>query len=192
MLCAVQGSWEAAENILNTIVLPPAIDDAGGAGSMNYDWTQVRPMSHPSELIRCCVPGRLMLSRHLVLLMACCRMLDDSRGRCVLIVKILHRLKCKVLWTMPLVQPPFTSEHVTCCSCSLAMPAKGTMSLKLTGMTGFICGVGERAQGSHEWNILLPISRLSTGVLSATGDLTWHALEADTRRVQFLNKDSTF
>ncbi|CAK0734844.1 hypothetical protein CVIRNUC_000491 [Coccomyxa viridis] len=36
-----KGSWEAAENILNTIVLPPAIDDAGGAGSMNYDWTQV-------------------------------------------------------------------------------------------------------------------------------------------------------
>ena len=57
------------------------------------------------------------------------------------------------------------------------MPAKGMMRLKLTGMTG----VGERAQGSHEWNLLLPISRLSTGVLSATGDLTLHALEADTR-----------
>ena len=50
MLCAVQGSWEAAENILNTIVLPPAIDDAGGAGSMNYDWTQVRPISQPLSL----------------------------------------------------------------------------------------------------------------------------------------------
>ena len=32
----VQGLWLAAENILNTIVLPPAIDDAGGAGSKNY------------------------------------------------------------------------------------------------------------------------------------------------------------
>ena len=31
----VQGLWLAAENILNTIVLPPAIDDAGGAGSKN-------------------------------------------------------------------------------------------------------------------------------------------------------------
>lgn len=39
--CHVQGAWEAAENILNTIVLPPAIDDAGGAGSKNYDYTQV-------------------------------------------------------------------------------------------------------------------------------------------------------
>ena len=37
----VQGLWEAAENILNTIVLPPAIDDAGGAGVKNYDYTQV-------------------------------------------------------------------------------------------------------------------------------------------------------
>ena len=79
---------------------------------MNYDWTQVRPMSYPSELIRCCVPGRLMLSRHLVLLMACCRMLDTNRGRCVLIVGVLHRFRCKVLWTIPLVQPPFTSEHL--------------------------------------------------------------------------------
>lgn len=37
----VQGLWEAAENILNTIVLPPSIDDAGGAGISNYDYTQV-------------------------------------------------------------------------------------------------------------------------------------------------------
>ena len=38
----VQGLWLAAANILNTIVLPPAIDDAGGAGSKNYDYSQVR------------------------------------------------------------------------------------------------------------------------------------------------------
>ena len=76
---------------------------------MNYDWTQVRPISHPSELISHSVPARLMLSRHLVLLMACCRMLNTSRGRCVLIVGVLHRFRCKVLWTIPLVQPPFTS-----------------------------------------------------------------------------------
>ncbi|CAL5225485.1 g8310 [Coccomyxa viridis] len=36
-----KGLWEAAENILNTIVLPPSIDDAGGAGVKNYDYTQV-------------------------------------------------------------------------------------------------------------------------------------------------------
>ena len=42
----VQGLWEAAESILNTIVLPPAIDDAGGAGSKNYDYTQVSLLLH--------------------------------------------------------------------------------------------------------------------------------------------------
>ena len=41
MFSPVQGLWEAAENILNTIVLPPSIDDAGGAGISNYDYTQV-------------------------------------------------------------------------------------------------------------------------------------------------------
>ena len=69
------------------------------------------------------------------------------------------------------MQPPFVGDHVTCSSCSLAMPARGKISLKVTGMTGFICGVGERAQGSQKWNLLFPISRLSTGVLSAMGDL---------------------
>ncbi len=37
----MQGLWVAAENIINTIVLPPAIDDAGGAGTLNFDYTQV-------------------------------------------------------------------------------------------------------------------------------------------------------
>lgn len=41
----MQGLWLAAENILSTIVLPPAIDDAGGAGSKNYDYSQVRSSS---------------------------------------------------------------------------------------------------------------------------------------------------
>ncbi|BDA51598.1 probable choloylglycine hydrolase [Coccomyxa sp. Obi] len=36
-----KGLFVAAETILNTIVLPPAIDDAGGAGSANDDYTQV-------------------------------------------------------------------------------------------------------------------------------------------------------
>jgi len=48
--CHVQGAWEAAENILNTIVLPPAIDDAGGAGSKNYDYTQVS-LLYPAQAL---------------------------------------------------------------------------------------------------------------------------------------------
>ena len=53
--CHVQGAWEAAENILNTIVLPPAIDDAGGAGSKNYDYTQVSLLlpATPSLILYC-------------------------------------------------------------------------------------------------------------------------------------------
>ena len=60
----------------------------------------------------------------------------------------------------------------------------------LTRLTGFICGVGECAQGSQEWNILLPVSRLSTGVLSAMNDLILHALGADTNRMECLGEDN--
>ena len=45
----LQGLFVAAETILNTIVLPPAIDDAGGAGSGNDDYTQVRPRTYFSN-----------------------------------------------------------------------------------------------------------------------------------------------
>ena len=45
----LQGLFVATEAILNTIVLPPAIDDAGGAGSANDDYTQVRPSKYFSN-----------------------------------------------------------------------------------------------------------------------------------------------
>ena len=47
--CMLQGLFVAAETILNTIVLLPAIDDAGGAGSGNDDYTQVRPRTYFSN-----------------------------------------------------------------------------------------------------------------------------------------------
>ncbi len=49
-LCILQGLFVAAETILNTIVLPPAIDDAGGAGSANDDYTQVQSTASLDEV----------------------------------------------------------------------------------------------------------------------------------------------
>ncbi|CAL8465713.1 g5249 [Coccomyxa elongata] len=46
-----KGLFVAAETILNTIVLPPAIDDAGGAGSANDDYTQVMILRDHANLM---------------------------------------------------------------------------------------------------------------------------------------------
>ena len=66
----IQGLWEAAENILNTIVLPPAIDDAGGAGTRNYDYTQVSlrlPASRVRFQEQCAMVCIACLSLHCLL-----------------------------------------------------------------------------------------------------------------------------
>lgn len=46
-----KGLFVAAETILNTIVLPPAIDDAGGAGRANDDYTQVMILRDHANLM---------------------------------------------------------------------------------------------------------------------------------------------